>query len=302
MGLLDNLEKLGIIRLWNRAKSGVSVGIGPIAVSMRASRKVRIGPTMHPTERSKPTQKQVEAPLIERAQSREIALLVGTGPKLGTALARKCAEAGMEVALAARNTSKLWTLVNELSSTAIKCGAYGCDASREQSVARLFDAVRRDFGTPTLVVYNVEHFIPGSLLDIQQSAFEDCWRAMCLGGFLVGKAAARAMLATKRGTIVYTGATGSLRGREGYLNLAVGKFGVRALAQVMARELGPKGIHVAHVVIDGGIHLANNRNAGAANNSSLFPEEIAKSILHVHGQHPSSWTQELDLRPWVEKF
>jgi NAD(P)-dependent dehydrogenase (short-subunit alcohol dehydrogenase family) len=257
---------------------------------------------MHATEKTQQIPKQAGTPLIAGGQSKEIALLVGTGPKLGTALARKCAEAGMEVALAARNTSKLRSLVNELSAMAPKCSAYGCDASREQSVSRLFETVRRDFGTPTLVVYNVEHFIPGSLLDIQQSAFEDCWRAMCLGGFLVGKAAARAMLAVKRGTIVYTGATGSLRGREGYLNLAVGKFGVRALAQVMARELGPKGIHVAHVVIDGGIQLANDPNGDSPNNSSLVPDEIAKSILHIHGQHPSSWTQELDLRPWVEKF
>jgi NAD(P)-dependent dehydrogenase (short-subunit alcohol dehydrogenase family) len=240
--------------------------------------------------------------VCDTAHHGEVALVVGAGPGLGTALARRFAKAGMQLALAARDTTRFAALIEEFAALGVTAHGYGCDATHERSVVDLLAMVRQDLGVPSLVIYNVEHFGPGSVLDIEVAEFEDCWRAMCLGGFLVGREAARMMVGRSRGSIVYTGATGSLRGRAGYLNLAVGKFGVRALAQVMARELGPKGIHVAHVIIDGGILPANSSPDAERRGSALNPTAIAETIFHLHQQQRSTWTQELDLRPWVEKF
>jgi len=157
-------------------------------------------------------------------------------------------------------------------------------------------------GFPDLVVYNVEHFIPGTILEIETPAFEECWRAMTLGGFLVGRETARLMVSQGSGTIIYTGATGALRGHAEYINMAVGKFGIRALAQSMARDLGPKGIHVAHVVLDGGIPSPRFGEGPRERASAMFPEHIAETYYQLHIQHHSTWTQELDLRTWVEEF
>jgi NAD(P)-dependent dehydrogenase (short-subunit alcohol dehydrogenase family) len=201
----------------------------------------------------------------------------------------------MDVAMAARDAEKLGPLAAKLRAGGVAAEAFGCDATSDRSVAALMEAVRQKLGIPDLVVYNVEHFIPGNVVEIESPAFEECWRANCLGAFLTGREAARAMLPRGSGTIIFTGATASLRGRQGYVNMAVGKSGTRALAQSMARELGPRGIHVAHVIIDGGI-------SSPADMSSLYPAEIAETYLHLHCQHRSTWTQELDLRPWVEGF
>ncbi len=232
----------------------------------------------------------------------EVALIVGTGPGLGSALARRFARAGMAVALAARNTGKLNGLPQEIQALGGIGRTYGCDATEESSVKELFGLVAMEMGVPDLVVYNVEHFVPGTLLEIETPAFEECWRAMALGGFLVGREAARLMVPRQSGTILYTGATASLRGRAEYINLAVGKFGIRALAQSMARDLGPKGIHVAHVVLDGGILPQRAGDTARERMSLLFPESIAEAYYQLHTQHRSAWTQELELRPWVEKF
>jgi NAD(P)-dependent dehydrogenase (short-subunit alcohol dehydrogenase family) len=154
------------------------------------------------------------------------------------------------------------------------------------------------------VAFNAGTYEPGGILDITPEAFERCWRVGCLGGFLVSQAAARLMIAAGAGTIVFTGATASLRGSAGFANLAVPKFGLRALAQSLARELGPKGIHVAHVIIDGQIESERSRpllsQRGPA--SLLDPEAIADTYYQLHRQPRDAWTQELDLRPWVEKF
>ncbi|MBN1241022.1 MAG: SDR family NAD(P)-dependent oxidoreductase, partial [Gammaproteobacteria bacterium] len=157
---------------------------------------------------------------------------------------------------------------------------------------------------PDLVVYNAGAFVPEGILDITPQTFEHCWRVGCLGAFLVGQAAARLMTQRGRGTIVFTGATASLRGGARFANLAVPKFGLRALAQSMARELGPRNVHVAHVIIDGQIdseryrHLAEERGP----DSLLSPDAIAEAYYQLHLQHRSAWTHELDLRPWSEKF
>ena len=231
--------------------------------------------------------------------AQDVALIVGVGPGLGAALARRFAEGGFAVAVAARDAGRLRALAQEIGGR-----AYACDAADAASVERLFEEVERDLGAPSVAIYNAGAYAPGAVLEIEAAEFERCWRILCLGGFLVGQRAARGMAAAGRGTVLFTGATASLRGGAGFANLAVGKFGLRAVAQSMARELGPKGIHVAHVIIDGQIrseryaHLEKQRPPDGL----LDPAAIAATFWHLHAQPRSAWTLELDLRPWVEKF
>jgi len=234
----------------------------------------------------------------------DTAVIVGAGPGLGAALARRFARAGMKVALARRNADQLAALVDELGG---KARAYACDATDEAAVRKLFAAVSADLGAPALAVFNAGAFVRKGILDTSAEDFERCWRVGCLGGFLVGREAARVMLtrdAEHKGTIIFTGATASLRGGALFHNLAVGKFGLRALAQSMARELQPQGLHVAHVVIDGQIegerpgYTAAERGTDAV----LAPAAIAETYYQLHLQPRSAWSLEIDLRPYVEKF
>jgi NAD(P)-dependent dehydrogenase (short-subunit alcohol dehydrogenase family) len=234
----------------------------------------------------------------------ETALIVGTGPGLGSALARCCADEGMNVAVASRNPSRLDPLIAEISTSDVAARAYSCDTADEDQVGELFKNVAADLGLPSLVVFNAGAFVRKGIVETTAEEFENCWRIGCLGGFLVGREAARSMLGTGGGTILFTGATASLRGGANFHNLAVPKFGLRALSQSMARELGPKGIHVAHVIIDG--QILSDRHAELAgerpDDGLLASDAIAENFLHLHRQHRSAWSQELDLRPWVEKF
>ena len=231
-----------------------------------------------------------------------VAVVVGVGPGLGWALARRFAEAGMQVAMVARDRTKLDQLLAAGPSDRIR--PYACDATDAAGVAQLFDEVGRDLGAPDLVVFNAGAFQRASVLDITVEDFERCWRVGCLGGFLVGQQAARRMVARGRGTILFTGATASLRGSAHFANLAVPKFGLRALAQSMARELGPKGVHVAHVIIDGQIESERYRDLAAERGADglLAPDAIAQVYHDLHCQHRSAWSHELDLRPWIERF
>lgn len=231
-----------------------------------------------------------------------VALIVGAGPGLGYALGRRFACAEMHVALAARQAERLNTLAIECSGTLHHGRAYPCDATCEADVLALFEAVARELGEPDLVVYNAGAFVARSLLETSTAEFEASWRVGCLGGFLVGREAARRMLAKPQpqGTILFTGATASLRGSAGFHNLAVGKFGLRALAQSMARELQPHGIHVAHVIIDGRIRPPTV--AADTSDTLLDANAIADTYYRLHCQPRSAWTHEVDLRPWVEKF
>ena len=238
----------------------------------------------------------------------DTALIVGAGPGLGAALARRFARAEMNVVMAARQaSSKLETLAVGFSGIVHRAVAVNCDATREGDVKALFERVRSEFGTPALVVYNAGAFVRKGVLETSAEEFERCWRAGCLGGFLVGREAAGAMLARdggRKGTIIFTGATASLRGGARFHNLAVGKFGLRALAQSMAREFQPQGLHVAHVVIDGQIasdrpgHSVKERGSDAV----LSPDAIAETYFQLHLQPRSAWSFEVDLRPYVEKF
>jgi len=219
-----------------------------------------------------------------------VAVVVGVGPGLGAALARRFAAGGHAVAVAARRVDKLKDL-----ASAIGGRAYSCDATSEISVDDLFAAVERDLGTPRLVAFNAGGFLRKPVVELTAAEVENVWRATCLGGFLVGRAAARAMLPKGPGTILLTGATAALRGSANFAAFAMGKFGLRALAQSMSRELGPQGIHVAHVIVDGIIGQDPQE-------SRLSPDAIAESYWNLHQQAKSAWTLELDLRPWTEKF
>src|SRR5690606_28671340 len=184
--------------------------------------------------------------------TQETAVVVGVGPGLGWALVQRFAAAGMRVLAVARNAERLARLIADAGSRgAIEARA--ADATRADDVAALFAHVAQRFGAPEVVVYNAGTYQPGGILEIAPEDFERCWRIGCFGGFLVGQAAARLMVPQGRGTILFTGAPASLRGSARFANLAVPKFGLRALAQSMARELAPQGVHVAHVIIDGQI-------------------------------------------------
>jgi NAD(P)-dependent dehydrogenase (short-subunit alcohol dehydrogenase family) len=233
-----------------------------------------------------------------------VALIAGVGPGLGAALGRRFARQGFTVALAARKAAHLTPIVHEINEAGGAALPYALDATDETAVETMLDDIGRRFGAPELVVYNAGAFMRSSILEASAEDFERCWRIGCLGGFLVGRGAARRMSAEGRGTILFTGATASWRGGAGFFNLAVGKFGLRALAESMARELGPKGLHIAHIVIDGQImsaryaHLARERPP----DSLLDPDAIAETYWHLHCQPRSAWTFELELRPWAEKF
>jgi NAD(P)-dependent dehydrogenase (short-subunit alcohol dehydrogenase family) len=235
----------------------------------------------------------------------EVAVVVGVGPGLGASLALRFAKAGMNVALVARNRERVEAIAVDCCSIDHRGSAYAVDATDEASVESLFERITGDLGVPSLVVYNASNFIKRGLLETTAEEFERCWRVCCLGGFLVGRAAVRSMLrharqGEARGTILFTGATASLRGSAQYHNFAVGKFGLRALAQSMAREYQPQGIHVAHVVIDGSIR--SERETNTARDALLEPDAIAETYFQLHRQPRNAWTMEVDLRPWVEKF
>ena len=218
----------------------------------------------------------------------KVVAVVGVGPGLGRALAVRFARGGYAVALVARQDSSLRSVQNEIESFGGAARSYASDATNEQSVGATFARISQ----------------AGGILELSASDFEQAWRVNCLGGLLTAQAVVPGMLERGRGSILFSGATASIRGSARFAGLAVGKFGLRALAQSMARELGPKGIHVAHVVIDGGIDSARARTmfAGRDPQTFLAPMAIAESYWNIHAQDPSAWTQEVDLRPSVEKF
>lgn len=289
---------------WDSAKSGVRIPLGFVDMNLnlrkRAKRRL---PVLRKVQRKEARFEHVETYNQPADEARtESALIVGAGVGLGSAIARECASHHMNVATVARDVNRMQSLIEELRQKNVKAQSYYCDATYEKSVKEMMASVVGDHGIPDLVVYNVEHFSPGGILDISTSAFEDCWRANCLGAFIIAREVARKMLERGSGTIIFTGATAATRGKAGYINMTVGKAGARMLAQSLARELGPKGIHVAHLVLDSGIFSKKFGVDVREKQSKLFPEEIAKTIYHLHKQHKSTWTHEMDLRPWCENF
>jgi len=225
------------------------------------------------------------------------ALIVGAGSGLSAALARAFMKVGMQVALAARSADKLAEFVK-----ATGAAAYNCDAAKRAEVEALFDALDAAKLTPDVVVYNASYRTRGPLIDLDPVEVAKAIEITAFGGFLVAQAAVRRMLPRGRGTILFTGASASVKGYAQSAPFAMGKFALRGLAQSMARELQPKGIHIAHVVIDGGIKSARRQEPPDAPDSLLDPDAIAQSYLHLLKQPRSAWSAELELRPWVEKF
>jgi NAD(P)-dependent dehydrogenase (short-subunit alcohol dehydrogenase family) len=228
----------------------------------------------------------------------ETALIIGAGSGLSAALARLCAREGMGIALAARRPEKLEPLLGETGARAFRC-----DASRREEVEALFAALAAERGPPDLVVYNPSYRPRGVFTELDPGEVLKALMVTCYGGFLVAQAASRLMLARGHGTILFTGASASIKGYARSAPFAMGKFGLRGLAQSLARELAPQNIHVGHVVIDGGIRQpGDTRAAERGPDGMLEPDAIAATYLQLHRQHRSAWSWEIELRPWLEPF
>jgi NAD(P)-dependent dehydrogenase (short-subunit alcohol dehydrogenase family) len=222
------------------------------------------------------------------------ALIVGAGSGLSASLARLFAREGLAVALAARDAGKLDALCKETGAR-----SYQCDAAKPEEVARLFSELDRD-GSADVVVYNASGRVRGPLVDLDPAEVKRAIEVTAYGAFLVAREAARRMASKKHGAIFFTGASAGVKGYPQSAPFAMGKFALRGLAQSMARELHPQGIHIAHFVIDGGI--AREGRAASVPDALLDPDAIAVNYLNVLRQARSAWTWEIELRPWVEKF
>jgi len=227
----------------------------------------------------------------------DVALIIGAGDGLSASIARRFAQEGMRIALAARNAEKLSVLCKEIDGR-----AFGCDAARPDQVAQLFENVERDMSAPDVVVYNPSARARGSLIDLDPADVEHSLAVTAFGGFLVAQQAVRRMLEKQHGAVLFTGASASIKGYAHSAPFAMGKFALRGLAQSMARELSPQGIHVAHFVIDGSIRNPGRSEPPDKPDSMLDPDAIAESYLHALRQPRSAWTWEIELRPWVERF
>ena len=225
------------------------------------------------------------------------ALIVGAGPGISASVARALAGAGLKIGLAARNAEKLRPLADEIGAK-----AYSVDATSPAAVAGLFKQADAYLGEPDVVVYNASGRVRGPLVELDPEAVRSAIAVSAFGAFLVGQQAARRMLPKGQGAILLSGATAGVKGFALSASFAMGKFALRGLAQSMARELSPKGIHVAHVVIDGGIRSAARPGGNETPDALLEPDAIAESYWHLMHQHRSAWTWELEVRPWVEKF
>ena len=225
------------------------------------------------------------------------ALIVGAGSGLSASLARVLAKEGIHVALAARGIDDLTALVEEIGGR-----AFACDATQPAQVEKLFGDVDAAIGAPEIVIYNASYRTRGPLVDLVPADVEKSLAVCAFGGFLVAQQAARRMLPKKHGAILFTGASASVKGYAQSAPFAMGKFALRGLAQSMARELGPQGIHVAHVVVDGAIKSERRQEPPDKPASMLDPNAIAASYLHLVHQPHSAWAWEVELRPWIEPF
>ncbi|NKC12550.1 MAG: SDR family NAD(P)-dependent oxidoreductase [Gammaproteobacteria bacterium] len=224
----------------------------------------------------------------------QTALIIGAGNGLSASLARLFAGEGMQVALAARNPDKLSALCAQTKAT-----AYPCDVADAAQVNALFQAMDQQLGHLDIVVFNPSQRVRGPVAEINPDEVKQALLVSCFGGFLVAQAAAQRMLKRGSGSILLTGATAGVKGFANSASFAMGKFGLRGLAQSMARELSPQGIHVAHFVVDGSIRKSGD---DPGDDDRLDPDAIARSYLEVHRQHRSAWSWELELRPWIERF
>lgn len=239
-----------------------------------------------------------------------VCLVVGAGDGVGSAIARAFAAEGMTVCVTRRprNQEQLDKLADSLRAGGGAVHAFGVDARKEDDTVALIEHIERDIGPLAVVVFNIGANVRYDIRDTSARVFTKVWEMACFAGFITGREAAKVMVPRQVGSILFTGATASVRGAAGFAAFAAAKSGLRAVAQSMARELGPQGIHVAHVVIDGAIDGTFIRASGAdveallERDAILKPDDIAKSYVWLHKQPRSAWTHELDLRPWVERF
>jgi NAD(P)-dependent dehydrogenase (short-subunit alcohol dehydrogenase family) len=295
--------------LWQRLKIWRHLGLGPVALAYRLERAVPVSPGGLAKQRHMPAQPEVPSKPValaapehhadRQAQSSGVAVVVGVGPGFGHALARRLVSENFDLVMVGRNADALAPLAQELAKSGRKIAHYGADATDELQVAEVFRRIEDSHGVPSLVVYAVQKSGMRPVVEVSADAFEKAWRHNCFGSFLVARAAGIAMTPVGAGTIVLVGCTSAIIGRADHLNLAVGKFGQRALAQVMAREMWPLGIHVAHLLIDADIAEPGSEPSGEPQSD---PDHIAQSLLALHRQPKTAWTSELDLRPWNEKF
>lgn len=234
----------------------------------------------------------------------KVCAVVGVGPGLGGSVAKRFAREGYAIALMARKQETLKPIEEEIQEMGARAASIPVDATDPASVAEGFDRMRSELGPADVLVYNAGAFKMGGVLEVDEEAFQKCLLANCAGAYYAARQVLPNMVEQKSGTVLFTGATASLRGGARFSCLATGKFGLRALAQSMARELGPQGIHVAHVIIDGQIDTPriHEMMPGREAHTLLQPDRIADVYWHLHTQDPTTWTQELDLRPSVEKF
>lgn len=235
-------------------------------------------------------------------------LVVGAGDATGGAVARRFAREGYVACMTRRHVDKLAPLVQAIEAEGGQAHAFGTDARKEEDMIALFDQIEHEIAPIEVVVFNIGANVRFSITETTARVYTKVWEMACFAGFLTGREAARVMLPRGRGTIIFTGATASLRGREGFAAFAGAKHALRALAQSMARELWPKGIHVAHPIIDGAIDtefIRTNfpqRYALKDQQGILSPESIAQAYLTIHQQPRDAWTHETELRPWMEPW
>ena len=228
-------------------------------------------------------------------------IILGAGPSIGLATAKKFASAGFNIALASRNINNLKSLAknNDLMNVNVKI--YEVDASSEKQVINLVSSVEQELGPIEIGIYNPSKFVKKSIFDLSKKEIEESWKVSCLGGFIFGKEVAKRLVIRKKGTIIFTGATAGMRGSKDFAAFAIGKFGLRALAQSMARELHPLGIHILWVNIDGAVKREKNELNNKEENL-IDPNDIANFYFQLHSQPRSAWSHDVELRPWKEKF
>lgn len=245
---------------------------------------------------------------MESGTIKRAALIIGAGDSTGGAIAKRFAKGGLIACATRRSADKLQPLIDEIRAAGGQAYGFGSDARKEEDVVKLVDDIERDIAPIEVMVFNIGANVPCSILEETARKYFKIWEMACFSGFLVGREVAKRMVTRGRGTIIFTGATAALRGSANFAAFAGAKHALRALAQSMARELGPKNIHVAHVVVDGAIDTAfirdnfPERYALKDQDGILNPDHIAENYWHLHNQPRDAWTHELDLRPWSERF
>ncbi|MDH1012202.1 SDR family oxidoreductase [Pseudomonas nicosulfuronedens] len=240
--------------------------------------------------------------------NKKVVLVIGAGDATGGAIARRFAREGYVACVTRRSADKLQPLVDQIRAEGGEAHGFASDARQEEAVIELVETIERDIGPIEAFVFNIGANVPCSILEETARKYFKIWEMACFSGFLTGREVAKRMVKRQRGTILFTGATAGLRGASGFAAFAGAKHGIRALAQSMARELGPMGLHVAHVVVDGAIDTEFIREnfpqkyAQKDQDGILDPEHIADSYWYLHSQPRDAWTFELDLRPWIERW